>query len=99
MKTPDQILQEIAGIRRMERGTLCRMREGASGPYYNHQTWEKGRNVVRYVPRDRAPTLQTAIDGYRRFLKLVETYADLIIRQTREDPQPRPSAARRRRRP
>lgn len=90
---------QIAGIRRMERGTLCRMREGPSGPYYNHQTWKKGRNVVRYVPRDCVPDLQTALDGYRRFLRLVDAYADCIIRKTRAASQPRPQSATRMRRP
>jgi hypothetical protein len=99
MKTPEQLLKEIAGIQRMERGTLCRMREGPSGPYYNHQTWEKGRNVVRYVPRDRVPDLQTAIVGYRRFLRLVDAYADRIIQQTRAASQPRPKSAIRKPRP
>jgi hypothetical protein len=97
MKTPEQLLKEIAGIRRMERGTLCRMREGPSGPYYNHQTWKKGRNVVRYVPRDRVPDLQAALDGYRRFLRLVDAYADGIIRKTRAASPPQTPAPRHRR--
>lgn len=67
----------------MERGTLCRMREGRDGPYFNHQTWENGRNVVRYVPRERAEAVQAAIDGYRRFRRLSQAYADLIVQRTR----------------
>jgi hypothetical protein len=84
--TPELILEQIAQIRHMERGKLCQMRQGPSGPYYSHQTWEKGRNVVRYVPRDRAPALQTAIAGYRDYLKLTQAYADLIIARTRQEP-------------
>lgn len=83
MQTPAQILQEIRSIRAMERGTICRMREGKFGPLYNHQTWENGRNVVRYVPRERAAALRKAITGYRRFMNLTQAYADLIIGQTR----------------
>ena len=78
---PEAILQQIARIERMERGKLCRMGAGA---YYNHQTWEKGRNVVRYVPRDRVADLQQAIDGYQQYLKLTQAYADAIIRSTRQ---------------
>jgi len=78
----------------MERGTLCRMREGKSGPLYNHQTWEDGRNIVRYVPRARAAELQHAIAGYRRFVKLTQVYADLIVEQTRAKQATLPSGAR-----
>jgi hypothetical protein len=86
MPTPQKLLQQLAGITRMERGTLCRMREGPRGPYFNHQTWENGRNVVRYVPREQVPALQEAIANYRRFQRLTQAYADAIIRQTRARP-------------
>jgi hypothetical protein len=85
---PEAILKQIARIQRMERGKLCRMRAGL---YYNHQTWEKGRNIVRYVPRDRADDLQKAISGYQQYVKLTKTYADEIIRRTRQEQAPNPS--------
>jgi len=72
----------MAGIGRMERGTICRMTGRA---HYNHQTWRDGRNVVRYVPVDKVASLQTAIDGYALFVKLAEEYADEIIRRTRAE--------------
>ena|SRR6266487_968375 len=75
------ILGRIARIQVMERGKLCSMGAGA---YYNHQTWENGRNVVRYVPRHRVAHLQKAIAGYQRYLKLTKTYADGVIRRTRQ---------------
>jgi len=80
-KTPEALGRQIARIPRMERGKLCPMRAGA---YYNHQTWEKGRNLVRYVPRERVADLQEAIDGYQHYLKLTTAYADEIIRRTRQ---------------
>jgi len=83
MPTPEQLLREIADISRMERGALCRMRTGPRGPYFNHQTWEKGRNVVRYVPKDRVADLRAAIASYRRFQRLTQAYVDLIVRRTR----------------
>lgn len=95
--TSKLILKQIAQIQHMERGKLCRIRTGPSGPYYNHQTWEQGHNVVRYVPRDQVPALQAAITGYQDYLKLTQTYADLIIAQTRQKAKPLRAPAQRRR--
>jgi hypothetical protein len=72
----------MARIVRMERGTICRMTGRA---HYNHQTWQKGRNVARYVPLKRVASLQKAIEGYKLFVKLTEEYADEVIRRTRAD--------------
>ena len=82
MKTPQDVLQEIAAIHAMERGTLCRL---GRGPYCNHQTWQNGRNCVRYVPATERAVVQQAIAGYRRFLALTQQYADLIIQRTRAE--------------
>jgi hypothetical protein len=83
---PEALLKQIARIPWMERGKLCPMRAGA---YYNHQTWQNGRNVVRYVPRQRVADLKRALAGYQRYLKLTQAYADEIIRRTRQT-NPRP---------
>lgn len=97
LSRPELILKQIAQIRRMERGKLCLMRQGPNGPYYSHQTWEQGRNTVRYVPRDRAAALQAAIAGYQAYLELTQAYADHIIARTRqEQPNPKTSSLRRR---
>lgn len=69
----------------MERGKLSVLRQGPNGPYYNHQTWEQGQNVSRYVPADQVPALQAAIEGYGNYQQLVEQYADLIIQRTRQE--------------
>lgn len=81
-KKMKQLLERMAGIERMERGKLCRM---GGRPHYNHQTWENGKNVVRYVPAKEKEFLQQAVDGYRTFMKLAERYADEVIRQTRRE--------------
>lgn len=81
---PEAFLKQIARIQDMERGKLCRMGARPAGAYYNHQTWEKGRNVVRYVPRQRVAHLQKAIAGYQQYLKLTKAYADEVIRRTRQ---------------
>ena len=56
--TPQSLLQQIAQIQHMERGTLSVLRQGPQGPYYNHQCLEEGRNVSRYVPPNRCRQLQ-----------------------------------------
>jgi hypothetical protein len=84
-RQPEVLLKEIARIQPMERGKLCRMQRGPKGDYYNHQTWEKGKNVVRYVPRDQVASLKHAIAGYQKFLRLTRVYADEIIRQSRQN--------------
>jgi hypothetical protein len=76
-----RLLEQMARIERMERGTLCRM---GGRPYHNHQTWQKGRNVVRYVPAQEVDSLQEAIDGYNQFMKLAQCYADEVIKKTRK---------------
>jgi len=76
----EALLKQITGIQEMERGKLCPMRGGA---HYNHQTWENGRNVVRYIPHKRRGDLQKAIAGYQQYLKLTQAYADAIIERTR----------------
>jgi len=53
--TPQSLLQDIAQIQSLDRGTVSVLRQGPQGPYYNHQCYEKGRNVSRYVPRSRWP--------------------------------------------
>ncbi len=69
----------------MERGKLCVIREGPQGPYYNHQRWENGKNVSRYVPQDQVAALQYAIAGYEQFQKLISQYTDLIVAKTRAE--------------
>ena len=69
----------------MERGKLSVIRESPSGPFYKLQARENGRNRTRYVPRDQAPAVQEAIEGYQRFEALSEQYARLVIDKTRAE--------------
>ena len=66
----------------MERGKLCQM---GGRPHYNHQTWENGKNLVRYVPARETTFLKEAIDGYHAFIKLAEQYADEAIKHSRRE--------------
>jgi hypothetical protein len=83
--TPQSLLQQIAQIPHMERGKLCILREGPQGPYFNHQTWENGKNVSRYVPQDQVPAMKKAIAGYEQFESLTKQYAQMIIQKTRAE--------------
>jgi hypothetical protein len=71
----------MAAIGRMERGKLCPMR---GGRYYNLQSWEGGRNVVRYVPAHEVRAVRKAVEGYRTFMELARQYADWVIWDTRK---------------
>src|SRR5271154_455565 len=81
--TAESILQDIAQIQRLERGTLSVIRHGPEGPYYNHQCYEQGRNVSRYVPLEQVPEIQEAIEGYHRLQQLVQQYVQIKVDQTR----------------
>jgi hypothetical protein len=98
--TPELILQQIAQIQRMDRGTVSIIRQGPQGPYYNHQCYEEGRNVSRYVPAQQLSELQAAIEDFRRFQQLVEQYVHLVVERTRAERQagskkktPRPNSS------
>ncbi len=79
------LLKQIAAIQHMERGKLCIIRQGPDGPYYNLQSWERGRNVSRYVARDQVSALQENLAAYEQFQNLVEQYVQTIIERTRSE--------------
>jgi len=84
-KSPQVLLQQMAQIQRMERGKLCVIRQGADGPFYNHQTWENGKNTSRYVPRDQVDALEQALAGYQSFESLSKEYVRLLVEKTRAE--------------
>jgi hypothetical protein len=98
--TMPPLLERMGRIQRMERGKVCRM---AGRPHFNHQTWDNGCNVVRYVPAEHVAALQAAIDGYRLFMELARQYAEQIIQRTRSEcphkPPRQKTSTRRRRTP
>jgi uncharacterized protein DUF6788 len=83
--TPQSVLHEIAQIQRLERGTISVIRQGPQGPYYNHQCYEEGRNVSRYVPLEQVADVKEGIDGYHRFQELVQQYVQLMVEKTRAE--------------
>jgi hypothetical protein len=80
---PHSLIELISQISRMERGTISVLRQGPKGPYYNHQCYENGRNISRYVPPEQVPELKEALAGYAQYRQLTDQYAELIIAQTR----------------
>lgn len=82
---PKSLLDQAAQIPHLERGKISILRETPSGPLYNHQTRKDGKNVSRYVPRNQAPAVQEAIDGYGAFQNLVEQYVDQMVDKTRAE--------------
>jgi len=83
--SPQQLFDQINQIQRMERGKLRVMRHGPDGPYYHLQSWEKGKNLNRYVPRNQLADYQEAIAGYQKFQQLTEQYAQQVIAKTRAE--------------
>jgi len=85
--TPESILRDLAQIQCMDRGTVSVIRQGPSGPYYNHQCYENGRNVSRYVPAEQVVELKAAIADHQRFQQLVQQYVELLVQKTRAQRQ------------
>ena len=83
--TPQSLLDDIAQIQRLDRGTVSVLRQGPQGPYFNHQCYENGRNVSRYVPPEQVPELKAAIDGYRQVQELMAQYVQLMVEKTRAE--------------
>ena len=51
---------------------------------FNHQIWQKGRNIVKYIHSEDVHDIEQAIKDYNRFMILVQKYADEIIKQSRK---------------
>ena len=100
---PQSLLHDIAQIQQLERGTISIIRQGPQGPYHNHQCYENGRNVSRYVPPEQVADVKAAIDGYHQVQAMMAQYIQLMVDQTRAEraagfkkkiPPPKSSARR-----
>jgi hypothetical protein len=83
--TPQSLIEQILHIQRMEHGSVSVLRQGPNGPFYNLNSWEEGKNRCRYLPQDKVPEVQKAIEGYHKYQQLTEQYAQQIIAQTRAE--------------
>lgn len=77
-----RLLEQIAAIPAMERGTLSLH---SSGRHHKLQRWQEGKNHTRHVPADELPALQSALAGYAQYRQLTEQYAQLVIQETRQN--------------
>lgn len=84
MNQPERtrLLQQIAAIPAMERGKLS---AHSSGRHLKLQRWQDGKNHTRHVSADELPAVQSALAGYAQYRQLTEQYADLVIRETRQN--------------
>ena len=83
--TPQALLEQILQIQRMEHGSLCIIGQGPNGPYYNLNSWEHDKNCCRYVPQEKVPDVQQAIEGYQQFQQLTQQYTQQVIEKTRAE--------------
>lgn len=81
----NQFFQQVAQIKRMERGKLTVMSQGPDGPHYKLQAWESGKNLSRHVSRDQADAVQDALEGYHKFQDITQQYAQSVIDKTRAE--------------
>jgi hypothetical protein len=86
-----QILQQMEQIQTMELGSLqeetrpSKTNPGQSaGPYFKHQVWDKGKNLTRRVPPEKAEALAQAIEGRKQFEQLAGQFIQTTVAMTRE---------------
>ena len=92
LRRRDEILQEMAKIDRMQRGTLSEQffktkkagREVIHGPYYVLQQWMNGKHCSQRVPAKEILPVRGAIEGRERFEKLAQEFIEITERLTRE---------------
>ena len=84
MDTPQVILQQLASIAQMERGSLSVIRQTSHGPCCNFQRWENGRHRSEYIPADQVALVQENLQAHARFAALVEEYVALLSARSRD---------------
>jgi len=85
-----QILQQMEQIQTMELGSLRAETRPSKrhpacdcGPYFKHQVWEKGRNLTRRIPAEKAQELTEAIENRVHFEKLADQFIETTVSMTR----------------
>jgi hypothetical protein len=82
----DAILIEMQSIREMIRGTITlqtfkRTKADGSvqefGPYAIFQRWLNNKNHSERISKQDLPNITRAVEGYERFTKLADEYAEL----------------------
>src|ERR1700690_2026796 len=99
----EQLLQQMNQIQTMEHGSLkadappppAAGPGRPNGPYFQHQAWEKGKNVSRRIPASQAPALAAAIAGRQQFETLAREFVAVTVAETRRPPAPAQKKTRR----
>lgn len=91
--TRQALLDELAGLTSIERGTLFeeyRTKAGADGsaptklgPYFKHQCWTQRKNRSARVSAVEVPALRQDLQNGKRFLEITEALADMAIAESR----------------
>jgi hypothetical protein len=92
LRRREQILQEMAEIDRMQRGTLSeqffkRKKAGVEvthGPYYVLQQWINRKHCSQRVPAKDVLSVRGGIEGRERFERLAQEFIEITERLTRE---------------
>lgn len=84
----DQILRQLAQLDTMEYGSLRTEHRpvqggGTTGPYYQHQVWQEGKNLSQRIPAAEAAALQSALANRQRAEVLAQEYIALTVQLTR----------------
>ncbi|HZL47279.1 MAG TPA: hypothetical protein VFC28_13725 [Opitutaceae bacterium] len=84
-----QIIEQLARLDTMEYGSLRAEHRPASGggrtgPYFQHQVWEHGKNLSQRIPASEAPALQTAIANRQLAEALAQEYIAVTVQLTRQ---------------
>lgn len=80
--TPEALLQQIAQIQHMEKGSLSPLRDRPSA---NFQRWEAGRNVSEYIPAEQVPLVQQHLAAYTQFTALIDQYVRQVSARSRAE--------------
>ena len=81
----------LARIKDGEIGDLIALRAyrmggggGMTGPYFQHQVWENGKNLSQRIRAEEAPALQTAIANRQLAEALAQEYIAVTVQWTRQ---------------
>lgn len=83
--TPEKLLEKIASIQWMERGSIALNKPWINGGFFNHTVYENGKSRTRYVREDEIDELKVLIAAHNQFKELVRQYEDLVIQRTRAE--------------
>ena len=90
--TRKALLDELAGLTSIERGTLFeeyRSKPGADGsptklgPYFKHQCWAQRKNRSVRVSAVEVPALRQDLQNGKRFIEITNALADMAMAESR----------------